>query len=444
MSDFENRKPLKYTIKTDIQSSNRDNPNDDVVIIVRVISPDNSAIRFDLDCNGDGEYEYISSDKDQKCIYQRNSGNHQIWVRGEIPEMLLCARTCQEDDNNLCTFPKTDDDDSQFAVVSVDEWGDIEWKSMAWFAGFCQNLTAVPTQTPNLKQVTDLSHFFYQATKFDQPIDNWDVSSVTDMSGMFAEASSFNQSLDHWNVSKVTHMKNMFLHATSFNQPLDNWDVSNVTDMSGMFYYAVDFNQPIEKWNVSNVTDMSGMFADAHTFNQPIENWDVSNVKNMSEMFYDAFVFNQPLEKWNVSSVEDMSGMFAIDDMCLQSDPDSDEENTGSCTAFNQPLNYWNVSKVKNMSGMFLFSQSFNQPLEKWDVSSVTDMSEMFSYTAVFDQSLDKWNVSNVQKMREMFSEARAFNHYPKSWIVPKDDVESMFVGTKVEKKAKKSPLKTR
>ncbi len=106
MSDFENRKPLKYTIKTDIQSSNRDNPNDDVVIIVRVISPDNSAIRFDLDCNGDGEYEYISSDKDQKCIYQRNSGNHQIWVRGEIPEMLLCARTCQEDDNNLCTFLK--------------------------------------------------------------------------------------------------------------------------------------------------------------------------------------------------------------------------------------------------------------------------------------------------------------------------------------------------
>ena len=35
----------------------------------------------------------------------------------------------------------------------------------------------------------------------------------------------------------------MFAEATSFNQPLDNWNVSNVTDMVGMFE-STRFNQP--------------------------------------------------------------------------------------------------------------------------------------------------------------------------------------------------------
>jgi len=30
-------------------------------------------------------------------------------------------------------------------------------------------------------------------------------------------------------------MSQMFRDATNFNQPLDNWDVSKVTDMRGMF-----------------------------------------------------------------------------------------------------------------------------------------------------------------------------------------------------------------
>ena len=48
-------------------------------------------------------------------------------------------------------------------------------------------------------------------------ISNWDVSNdVTDMRGMFFEASSFNQPLNDWNVSNVTSMASMFSHATSF------------------------------------------------------------------------------------------------------------------------------------------------------------------------------------------------------------------------------------
>ena len=66
---------------------------------------------------------------------------------------------------------------------------------------------------------------------------------MTDMSEMFQNATSFNQPLNNWNVSKVRGMGYMFAEATSFNQPLDNWNVSNVTDMVGMFE-STRFNQP--------------------------------------------------------------------------------------------------------------------------------------------------------------------------------------------------------
>ena len=54
------------------------------------------------------------------------------------------------------------------------------------------------------------------------------------MSYMFNDASSFNQPLNNWNVSNVTrYVWICFEGATSFNQNLGNWNVSNVTTMSG-------------------------------------------------------------------------------------------------------------------------------------------------------------------------------------------------------------------
>ena len=61
------------------------------------------------------------------------------------------------------------------------------------------------------------------------------------MMGMEVE-SSFNQPLNNWDVSSVTNMKNMFHRASSFNQPLNDWDVSSVTNMESMFALGDPYN----------------------------------------------------------------------------------------------------------------------------------------------------------------------------------------------------------
>ena len=53
------------------------------------------------------------------------------------------------------------------------------------------------------------------------------------------------------------YMNGMFEEASNFNQPLNDWDVSSVTNMSCMFYGASSFNQPLNDWDVSSVTNMS-------------------------------------------------------------------------------------------------------------------------------------------------------------------------------------------
>ena len=80
--------PFKYTITTDI-----DTKNENVEILVAINDVNGQyPVKYDLDCDSDGEYEYTGLTENQKCIYNKNSGTHQISVRGDIPGMFLCKR----------------------------------------------------------------------------------------------------------------------------------------------------------------------------------------------------------------------------------------------------------------------------------------------------------------------------------------------------------------
>ena len=276
---------------------------------------------------GDGTIEEdISGDRTHRY---ENPGDHTVSISGNFTRIHMAG-----------------DSDSARKMVSIDQWGDIRWTSMAGaFRG---------------------SNMIHNAA--DYP----DLSRVTDMSGMFRD-SSFNGNLSGWDVSNVINMHGMFDGASSFNGDISSWDVSQVTDMSEMFTYTNSFNGDISSWDVSNVRDMSEMFTGA-SFNGDISSWDVSRVTDMNLMFAGAS-FNGDISSWDVSHVTDMSGMFS------------------GASSFNGDISSWNVSQAVHMFTMFAGASSFNQDISSWDVSSATDMFWMFSGAASFRQNLGAWYI---------------------------------------------------
>ncbi|HHD82434.1 MAG TPA: BspA family leucine-rich repeat surface protein [Campylobacterales bacterium] len=326
---------------------------------------------YDVNVTGDITHEYAAS------------GQYTVSIGGKFPSLYFNL----EDDYNESKLSNNE------KILAVEQWGTIEWQSMEQAFYNCFSLEIDQVDIPNLEDVYSMKSMFQGAEYFNDPLDDWDVSSVDDMSYMFAGALDFNQSLNDWDVSAVEDMSYMFQGAESFNQPLNNWQVNYVEDMSHMFEGATDFNQSLNDWNVGFVNDMSYMFASTPVFNQPLNNWDVSFVGNMSSMFSQAINFNQELNDWDVSFVDNMNATFA------------------EAWAFNQPLDNWDTSDVENMSDMFAGAVSFNQPLNSWDVSFVQDMSYMFTRAELFNQPLDNWDTSYVNNMESMFAYAENFSN---------------------------------
>ena len=297
-----------------------------------------------------------------------SAGTYQLRISGNFPRIV---------------FNNGGDKDK---LLSVDQWGDQVWSSMAMAFRGCTNLHVLATDAPDLSSAASITHMFYAASSFNESIDHWDVSHVTNMDRTFGVATSFNQDLNSWDVSNVTNMYGLFVNATSFNGNVSSWDVSKVTNMGNLFSGATVFNQDISGWNVSSATDMRSMFGNTSNFNQDISNWDVSDVTNMYRMFYKAAAFNHDIGGWNVSQVTDMSFMFY------------------AASAFNQDLSSWDVRQVSNMASMFSFATTYDQSMELWDISSVTNMNNMLIKAGLsvvnYQSTLQGWSTLDAGEVQ--------------------------------------------
>jgi surface protein len=285
-------------------------------------------------------------------------------------------------------------------ILSISQWGNINWTSMYDAFNGCKNMDVTATDTPILTNVTDLSFMFQNCNTLvgNSSFANWNTSKVTKMIWMFASAATFNQNIGNWDTSNVTDMSFMFNGATAFNQNIGNWNTTKVINMYSLFAGATAFNQNIGNWNTANVTDMSGMFSAAKAFNQNIGSWNTSKVTDMSGMFYNATAFNQNIGGWNTSKVTDMSYIF------------------GGAYVFNQNIGSWDTSMVTDMTWMFGYAKSFNQNIGGWNTSNVTKMTSMFPGATAFNQNLGSWDTSKVTNMDTMFLEATAFNQNIGDW----------------------------
>lgn len=285
-----------------------------------------------------------------------SAGTYQVAISGSFPRILFES------------FSGTDNE----KILSVEQWGDIEWTSMERAFYNCYFLEVNATDAPDLSQVTSTTLMFLNAINLNSDFNSWDVSSVVQMLGMFQGASTFNGDISNWDVSSVLITRDMFHDADDFNTNIGTWDVSSVTDMLAMFQGASSFNQDLNTWDVSNVDQMAFMFDGAFSFDGNITSWDVSNVLDMNEMFDGATNFNQNIGSWNTESLQRMDAMFR------------------SASSFNQDISGWNVSSVSNFALLFNNASSFDQNLGNWDISSATgSMNSTLSNTGLSSQNYD-------------------------------------------------------
>ncbi|MCP4456809.1 MAG: BspA family leucine-rich repeat surface protein [Cytophagales bacterium] len=284
-----------------------------------------------------------------------NGSIYQVEISGTFPQIY---------------FNNSGDKDK---ILSVEQWGNMEWRSMNSAFKGCQNLTIPALDYPILGVDTDFSWMFH-GSNFNSDIGHWDVTNVKNMSRMFSYT-PFDQDIGSWDVQNVEDMSYMFYLAADFTGNVGQWGtkVSNVLDMRYMFSYASLFNDDISTWDVRNVQNMHAMFSGASTFNRNIGNWAVNNVAGMSSLFSGASAFNGNIELWanKLGSVTTMSQMFY-----------------GS-SAFNRNIGTWQVGSVQSMRYMFSNASTFDQDLGGWDVSSVTDMDFMFSNTSISSANYD-------------------------------------------------------
>ena len=187
-------------------------------------------------------------------------GTYKVKITGNFPR--ICFNKPNTDNNKL---------------LSIEQWGDNIWSTMADSFSKCSNMQLNSSDTPNLSKVKSTDNMFSFASNFNQDISSWDFSNVTSMSWMFNHADSFNQDVSSWNVSKVTNMEGMFNHAYSFNQDLSSWNVSKVTNMAYMFTHAKSFNQDLSSWNVSKVRDVKFMFEGASSLkDRDFSSWNIT------------------------------------------------------------------------------------------------------------------------------------------------------------------------
>ncbi len=317
-----------------------------------------------------------------------------VAITGDFPAIYMSASN----------FPKR--------LLSVDQWGSIQWKSMEKAFYDCSNLDIKATDTPDLSQVSSMQYMFSGAANLKGDLSQWNVSNVTNMKGTFFGATNFNGNISGWDVSKVTDMHAMFFGDEKFNVDLSSWKVSSVVDMSHMFYNATSFNSNLSSWDVSSVDNMTGMFYNCKNFNSNISSWKVDQVAYTSYMFYGASNFSADLSNWKISKVSNMTGMFQ------------------KASSFNSDLSSWDVSKVVNMSHMFSGAEQFTGDISGWNVSNVSDMAEMFKDATSFDGDLSSWNVGKVSDMSSMFYQATSFTGNLSAWSAKADVLRgSMFTG---------------
>lgn len=372
-------------------------------------------------------------------------------------------------------------------ILSIDQWGDIQWEVLHSSFSGCGNLDMKATDIPDLSKGPRLSGLFGYCPSLigNESINDWDISAVSKTSYMFSHATSFNQSLDNWDTGIVTNMEYMFDGATSFDQDVSTWNVSNVNHMMDMFnesgFSDINYNKALIAWAElpSLKEDVrlgapQNQFCDATLARYDLlknHGWEITDmgsssgctIFNPEEYFITTWKTNNPgVSEDNQITIPTYPGEtynYTVD----WGDGTSDTHVTGNMVhTYAEPgiyevsiigqfpriyFNYypeddkdyeklltveqWGSILWTSMRGAF--SKCSNLDIVAWDVPNlfnVRDMDYMFlsCQNLIGNSKLSQWDVSNVTSMVKIFGDATAFNQDIGNWNVARvTNMNNMF-----------------
>lgn len=166
----------------------------------------NYAYDFIIDW-GDGTVERNTS-TDLSHTYA-TPGIHTVAISGDFPFM---------------SFNASGKNTSIDKLMSIEQWGDIEWESLSLAFFNCTNIVVNAADGPDLSNLTTTDMTFtFGNTAIVDGVGHWDVSTVTDMQFMFDQSPNFNEDLGGWDISNVNSMDFM-LDGTGMST--DNYDAT--------------------------------------------------------------------------------------------------------------------------------------------------------------------------------------------------------------------------
>ena len=218
-----------------------DNPGNSSDTSITIPTIENGT-NYDIDWNNDNIFDDIGVSGSITHDYGI-AGTYTIRIRGNIKGIYI------------------NDSGDKEKIISIDQWGDINWTTMTDAFDGAKNLVLNATDTPDLTLVIDLSRMFKGATIIDNGSANW-----------------------NWNTLNIEYMNYMFAE-TNFNQDINSWNTANVKSFSGMFSFDSVFNQPLNNWNTTSIQNLTKMFENASAFNQDISSWNFESSLSFYKMF---------------------------------------------------------------------------------------------------------------------------------------------------------------
>lgn len=131
---------------------------------------------------GDGSTSTAEGDDTVKNTYFY-AGDYEVRISNTLTGCLIVPSP---------SFSITDN------LIDVKQWGSAKWHQLYRMFGNCHNMTMSTTDAPDLTHAINISHMFKNCTKFNSPLNHWQVRHISLMHNTFDGATSFNQDLSNW------------------------------------------------------------------------------------------------------------------------------------------------------------------------------------------------------------------------------------------------------